>query len=44
MAFAWARREGLPLAWTLAGGYTPDLSKVVTVHLGTFEAARAVYG
>jgi acetoin utilization deacetylase AcuC-like enzyme len=44
MAFAWARREGLPLAWTLAGGYTPDLSKVVGVHLGTFDAARTVYG
>jgi acetoin utilization deacetylase AcuC-like enzyme len=44
MAFAWAKREGLPLAWTLAGGYTPDLSKVVAVHLGTFDAARTVYG
>jgi acetoin utilization deacetylase AcuC-like enzyme len=44
MAFAWARREGLPLAWTLAGGYTPDLSKVVGIHLGTFDAARTVYG
>ena len=38
--FAWARREGLPLAWVLAGGYTPDVSKVVGVHLGTFDAAR----
>ena len=44
LVFAWARRESLPLAWTLAGGYTPDLSKVVAVHLGTFDAARAVYG
>jgi acetoin utilization deacetylase AcuC-like enzyme len=44
MVFAWARREGLPLAWTLAGGYTPDVSKVVAVHVGTFDAARAVYG
>jgi acetoin utilization deacetylase AcuC-like enzyme len=42
--FAWARREGLPLAWVLAGGYTPDVSKVVEVHLGTFDAAAAVYG
>ena len=38
--FAWARREGLPLAWVLAGGYTQDVSKVVDVHLGTFDAAR----
>jgi acetoin utilization deacetylase AcuC-like enzyme len=41
--FAWARRERLPLAWVLAGGYTKDLSKVVEVHLGTFDAADAVY-
>jgi hypothetical protein len=33
----------LPIAWVLAGGYTPDVSKVVGVHLGTFEAARATY-
>ncbi len=42
--FAWAKAMGLPLAWVLAGGYTPDLSKVVEVHLGTFDAAAAVWG
>jgi acetoin utilization deacetylase AcuC-like enzyme len=42
--FAWAKREGLPVAWTLAGGYTPDVKKVVDVHLGTFEAAVGVHG
>jgi acetoin utilization deacetylase AcuC-like enzyme len=42
--FDWARREGLPLAWVLAGGYTPDVSKVVDVHVGTFDAAQSVYG
>ena len=42
--FAWTRREALPVAWVLAGGYTPDLSKVVAVHLGTFDAAAAIYG
>jgi acetoin utilization deacetylase AcuC-like enzyme len=42
--FAWARGEDLPLAWVLAGGYTPDVSKVVAVHLGTFDAAAAAYG
>jgi acetoin utilization deacetylase AcuC-like enzyme len=41
--FEWAKRERLPLAWVLAGGYTPELSKVVAVHLGTFDAARAVF-
>jgi acetoin utilization deacetylase AcuC-like enzyme len=42
--FAWAQRHGLPIAWVLAGGYTPEVSKVVRVHVGTFEAARAVFG
>jgi len=41
--FAWAQRHGLPIAWVLAGGYTPDVAKVVGVHVGTFEAARAVF-
>jgi acetoin utilization deacetylase AcuC-like enzyme len=41
--FDWARREELPIAWVLAGGYTRDVSKVVAVHVGTFEAARAAY-
>ena len=40
--FAWAKHERLPLAWVLAGGYTPDVSKVVAVHLGTFAAASEV--
>jgi acetoin utilization deacetylase AcuC-like enzyme len=44
LVFAWAKRAGLPLAWVLAGGYTPDISKVVDVHVATFAAARAVYG
>jgi acetoin utilization deacetylase AcuC-like enzyme len=41
--FAWAKRRGLPLAWVLAGGYTPELSKVIAVHLGTFDAAADAY-
>jgi acetoin utilization deacetylase AcuC-like enzyme len=41
--FAWARGQGLPLAWVLAGGYTPEISKVVEVHLGTFDAAAEIY-
>jgi acetoin utilization deacetylase AcuC-like enzyme len=43
LVFAWARRERLPLAWVLAGGYTPDIQRVVDVHLGTFDAANAAY-
>jgi len=43
-AFEFARRERIPIAWVLAGGYTKDTSKVVRVHLNTFEAALAVFG
>jgi acetoin utilization deacetylase AcuC-like enzyme len=36
--FEFARRERIPVAWVLAGGYTRDVSKVVEVHLNTFRA------
>jgi len=42
--FAFAKAEGLPIVWVLAGGYTEDTRKVVQVHLNTFEAALEVYG
>jgi len=41
--FEWAKRHGFPIAWVLAGGYTADVSKVVAVHVGTFEVARLVF-
>lgn len=41
--FELAKNEQLPIAWVLAGGYTEDTSKVVRVHLNTFEAALEVY-
>lgn len=41
--FEFARAERIPIAWVLAGGYTPDTSKVVRVHLNTFAAALAVF-
>jgi acetoin utilization deacetylase AcuC-like enzyme len=44
VVFDWAKRHALPIAWVLAGGYTPDVSKVVAVHVGTFEAAQHVFG
>ena len=34
----------VPVAWVLAGGYTEDMSKIVRVHLGTFDAWREVFG
>lgn len=42
--FAFLRAHGLPVAWTLAGGYTPDVREVVAVHANTFRAALEVYG
>lgn len=42
--FQLARLHGLPIAWVLAGGYTPDTSQVVRVHTNTFEAAFAAWG
>jgi len=42
--FAFAKANGLPIVWVLAGGYTEDTRKVVQVHLNTFEAALEVYG
>ena len=42
--FSFFRRHGVPLAWTLAGGYTRPVEKVVAVHVGTFRAALDVHG
>ena len=42
--FRFAKANGIPVAWVLAGGYTKDIAKVVDVHLGTLHAWRSVYG
>jgi acetoin utilization deacetylase AcuC-like enzyme len=42
--FQFARTQKLPIAWVLAGGYTPDIRQVVEVHINTFRAARTVWG
>ena len=42
--FEFAKAHEIPVAWVLAGGYTSDVSKVVRVHLNTFQAWREVYG
>lgn len=42
--FEFARRHSIPVAWVLAGGYTPDINKVVEVHLNTFRAAEIIFG
>ena len=41
--FEFARSHSLPIAWVLAGGYTRDITKIVRIHTGTFEACRAVW-
>jgi acetoin utilization deacetylase AcuC-like enzyme len=42
--FEFCRREGLPVAWVLAGGYSRDIARIVEVHLNTFRAAQTVFG
>ena len=39
--FTFARHHGIPIAWVLAGGYTRDITKIVRIHAGTFDAWRA---
>ncbi len=41
--FRFAHHHQIPIAWVLAGGYTPDLSKVVAIHRNTFLAAKELY-
>ncbi len=38
--FAFAREHRIPIAWVLAGGYTRDITKIVRIHAGTFDAWR----
>ncbi|HMV65842.1 MAG TPA: histone deacetylase [Myxococcota bacterium] len=42
--FSQCKARGIPVMWVLAGGYTPDVSKVVEVHLNTARAAVEVFG
>ena len=44
MVFEFANRHKIPIAWVLAGGYTPDISKVVEVHVNTAREWRAIFG
>ena len=41
--FAFAKAHSIPIAWVLAGGYTPDVEKVVQVHVNTARAGLEVY-
>jgi acetoin utilization deacetylase AcuC-like enzyme len=39
-----ARRSGIPLVVTLGGGYSRPLEATVRAHIGTYRAARTVWG
>jgi len=41
--FERCRESGIPCAWVLAGGYTPEIEKVVRVHVNTAQACREVF-
>jgi acetoin utilization deacetylase AcuC-like enzyme len=41
--FETCKARGIPVMWVLAGGYTPDVSKVVEVHVNTCRAAVSVF-
>ena len=41
--FEFARAQNLPIAWVLAGGYSPDIRHIVDVHVNTFRAARVAW-
>jgi hypothetical protein len=44
MVFEFAKAEKIPVAWVLAGGYCPEIEKVVHVHLNTARACWDVFG
>ena len=41
--FQFARRQRIPVAWVLAGGYSEDISLVVEAHVNTARACAEVY-
>jgi acetoin utilization deacetylase AcuC-like enzyme len=41
--FAFAKANGLPVAWVLAGGYAPDVQRVVDAHVNTAMACLEIY-
>ncbi|GAB5465249.1 MAG: histone deacetylase [Candidatus Kapaibacteriales bacterium] len=44
MVFEFSKNNSLPIVSAMGGGYSPDISDIVNVHLGTFEAAAEVFG
>ena len=44
IVFEFAKKNHLPIAWVLAGGYTKDISKIVQVHFNTAKSWVDVLG
>jgi acetoin utilization deacetylase AcuC-like enzyme len=44
MVFEFAKAEKIPVAWVLAGGYCPEIEKVVRVHLNAAKTCWEVFG
>jgi acetoin utilization deacetylase AcuC-like enzyme len=42
--FEFAKSQGIPLAWVLAGGYTKNTSQVVAAHVNTARACAETFG
>lgn len=43
MVFEFVKARGIPVAWVLAGGYCPEIEKVVRVHFNTARACWEVF-
>ena len=43
IVFETCRKEGLPVAWNLAGGYQKPFSKVIEIHMNTMKACAEVF-
>jgi len=44
IVFEKAKEKGIPVVWNLAGGYQPDLSKVLEIHNNTALMHKEVFG
>lgn len=44
IVFEFAKVQNIPIAWVLAGGYCPEIEKVVRVHLNTARVCWEVFG
>jgi acetoin utilization deacetylase AcuC-like enzyme len=43
LVFETARKQGIPVAWNLAGGYQSPLRKILDIHDNTLRACAAAY-